>query len=187
MDFCSFWSQRCVEVSKTCGRSFITLQRNFVQLTLSTLSNQLLVAQVFLNLTNRWRSLTPDNAGICWIHLEQRCLKFVYVKYIFQNNIGTYETHEIPWYTFFKGKYHRRNCVFQFYDNFCDYVVAKLAQGKEILKLQNSAEKLYLCLSLFVPSRIGDADAADALMLLMRCCYWCADALMLMLLVMMMR
>ena len=88
-----FWSQRsqrCIGVSKVCGRSFRSFWRNLAiseEILCSplshTLSNPLLVDQALLNLTTRWRSSTPDICMILlispWTKVVKVCMDKIYV------------------------------------------------------------------------------------------------------------
>ena len=81
----TFWSQRsqrCIGVSKVCGRSFRSLPRKLMicQETLCSplfhsLSNLPLVDSALLNLTTRWRSSTPDYCKILLISPWTKVLK----------------------------------------------------------------------------------------------------------------
>ena len=85
-----FWSQRCIGVSKVCGRSFGSLRRKLAicEETLcsplfQSLSNLPLVDQALLNLATRWRSSTPDYCKILlispWTKVLKVCMDKIYV------------------------------------------------------------------------------------------------------------
>ena len=91
--FWLFWSQRCIGVSKTCGRSFGSLRRKLAicEETLcsplfQSLSNLPLVDQALLNLTTRWRSSTPDYCEILLIWPWTKVLKVSIVKIYVKSN-----------------------------------------------------------------------------------------------------
>ena len=148
----TFWSQRsqrCIGISKVCGRSFGSLQRKLAicEETLcsplfQSLSNLPLVDQALLNLATRWRFLTPDYCKILLIWPWTKVLKVSIVKIYVKSNLDTYNILQIPFKMFFKATYHTWNRIFSsssvlwcivltevsflMVPVFCDQVVAKL-------------------------------------------------------------
>ena len=96
-----FWSQRsqrCIGVSKVCGRSFKSLRRKLAicEETLCSplfhsLSNLLLVDQALLNLNTRWRSSSPDYCKILLISPWTKVLKVCMDKIYIIGNLDAYK------------------------------------------------------------------------------------------------